>query len=402
MRQVLARAHRRLILFAVLLAGVTLLFSGMTVIQQYTVRNLALIAQTVSYTVEPAVVFNDRDALQQGIASVADIEGLRSVEVRDASGLLLVAWTRPDTSLDPRLDEGLSRVLLLAPAKAGIRHGNQVIGSVTVLASTAVLVSYLLAGAIISLCCLGLTFIATRMLTRRVAEDVLVPLERLAAVAHAVRSERDFDRQVPPSGLAEIDSFTSDFNALLSELKVWHHGLRSEIDDLSYKASHDLLTGLGNRALFERRLDQKIADALRGETQFAVLYLDVDQFKAVNDRYGHIAGDALLKGIAGRLAHCVRDGDQAFRMGGDEFAIVTMPVTDQPQVQNLVERIEAEMGKPLTLPGGSLMNATISIGAALFPDDDNTAEGLLWSADKSMYLQKGRDRGDDQWKESHG
>ena len=83
MRQVLARAHRRLILFAVLLAGVTLLFSGMTVIQQYTVRNLALIAQTVSYTVEPAVVFNDRDAIQQGIASVADIEGLRSVEVRD-------------------------------------------------------------------------------------------------------------------------------------------------------------------------------------------------------------------------------------------------------------------------------------------------------------------------------
>ncbi len=402
MRQVLARAHRRLILFTVLLAGVTLLFSGLTVIQQYTSHNLKLIAQTVSYTVEPAVVFNDRDALLTGIASVADIDGVRSVEVHDAAGALLAGWARPGGSFDPRLDDVLRRMLLLNPARTSIRHGDQEIGTVTVLASTAVLASYLFAGALISFCCLGITFIATGMLTRRVERDVLVPLERLAAVAHAVRSERDFDRQVPPSGLAEIDSFTSDFNALINELKVWHTGMATQIDDLSYKASHDPLTGLGNRALYERWLDLKIADAVRGELHFAVLFLDVDQFKAVNDGHGHNAGDALLRDIANRLTQCVRGGDQAFRLGGDEFAILTMPVADRPQVENLVERIQAEMRKPFVLPDDHQLSASLSIGTALYPDDDNTAEGLLGTADKSMYRQKDRSRRTEVREETHG
>ncbi len=214
------------------------------------------------------------------------------------------------------------------------------------------------------------------------------PLGAVGTVAHMVRSERAFGRRVPPSGIAEIDHFAQDFNALLSELEGWHAGLTSENAELARLATHDPLTGLGNRALFERMVGEAIGQAVRSGASFAVLFLDVDGFKAINDQHGHDAGDAALREVAERLRASVRHVDSAFRMGGDEFAVLLGPLFNRAHVDAVIERIELAMGQPLLIPGFGDASLGLSIGVALYPDDGVSPQDLLRRADAKMYKHK--------------
>jgi len=395
-RQMLARAHLRLVLLAVLLSGVTLLASGAMTIRGYFERNLALVARTISYTVEPAVVFGDPEAIRDGIASVADLHEVRRVELRNPQGRLIASWTPAAEQNEPAAGGLAERLLQIRSAQAEVRHGQQVVGTIRVMGDASILAGYLLAGALISICCLGITMIAMRILGRRMEEDVVAPLAEIAAVAHEVRSQRAFDRRVPPSGIAEVDTFARDFNALLSELQGWHASLTEEKDKFEYDAMHDPLTALGNRALFERELDAAVNETLRSGEPFALLYLDADRFKQVNDAHGHLAGDALLVGIAQRLNGCIRDGDQAFRLGGDEFAVILVSATDHAMIATIVARIELAMTIPIDLPSGRAVSPSLSVGAAIYPGDGISPQDLLRRADEQMYEEKLRKRGGQQ------
>jgi diguanylate cyclase (GGDEF)-like protein len=223
-------------------------------------------------------------------------------------------------------------------------------------------------------------------------EGVVAPLSDIALVAHEVRSQRAFGRRVSPSGIAEVDRFGRDFNALLTELEGWHTSLTAEKDKLAHDATHDPLTGLGNRALLERSLQAAVDDQARPAQSFAVLYLDADHFKQVNDRHGHQAGDTLLVGIADRLRNSIRLHDRAFRLGGDEFAVVLGPTVDHARLTTVVGRIEAAMAEPIDLPSGKTIAPSLSIGAAIYPNDGASPQDLLRRADEQMYLNKLRKR----------
>ena len=145
-------------------------------------------------------------------------------------------------------------------------------------------------------------------------------------MAHAARSERDFDRRVPPARIAELDSLGSDFNALLGEMEAWQSHLQSENETLAHQANHDSLTGLPNRAFFEGRLIRALRSAAKVNEQVAVLFLDSDRFKDINDNFGHAAGDAVLVAVADRVRAQLRDDDLVARLGGDEFAILLAPL----------------------------------------------------------------------------
>jgi diguanylate cyclase (GGDEF)-like protein len=389
----LARVHRRLILFAVLLSGATLMISGLLTIREYFERNLALVARTISYAIEPAVVFGDGDAIREGIASVAAVHEVRLVELRGKDGRVLSRWAQPAAGSDAPGNSFTERLLHLPAAKAKITHGSQVIGEVSVAGDTGVLTGYLLSGALISLCCLGITIIAMRILGRRMEEGVVGPLADIALVAHEVRSQRAFDRRVRPSDIAEIDKFGRDFKALLAELQGWHVSLTEEKDKLEHEATHDRLTGLGNRALFERSLEAEVAETVRSRTSFALLYLDADHFKQVNDVYGHMSGDALLVGIAQRLRGCIRDKDAAFRLGGDEFAIILGNGVDHSLLDAVTMRLQEALSTPIAMPSGRSLNASLSIGAAIYPDDGISPDDMLRRADERMYEDKVRKRG---------
>ncbi|HUY65283.1 MAG TPA: diguanylate cyclase [Acidimicrobiales bacterium] len=161
---------------------------------------------------------------------------------------------------------------------------------------------------------------------------------------------------------------------------------------LSYQAFHDSLTGLGNRALFQDHLEHAVARIERTRGHLAVLFVDLDNLKAVNDTLGHSSGDLLLQATAARLARCVRKSDTAARLGGDEFGVLVEEFADHGEVVKLVDRMLASAGRPV-LAGGRALSATLSIGITFHRPGASTDQ-LLSEADRAMYVAK--DRGGNQ------
>jgi diguanylate cyclase (GGDEF)-like protein/PAS domain S-box-containing protein len=163
-------------------------------------------------------------------------------------------------------------------------------------------------------------------------------------------------------------------------------------DQLSHQAFHDSLTGLANRALFRDRLDHAQARTARAATSLAVLFLDLDGFKTINDSLGHDAGDELLVAAGQRIRACTRASDTVARLGGDEFAVLLEDEVDDEQAIALAGRLVEELRKPFTVRGTEI-TMTASIGIALSRDGSGNGEELLRNADVAMYAAKGRGRG---------
>lgn len=154
-----------------------------------------------------------------------------------------------------------------------------------------------------------------------------------------------------------------------------------------YLAHHDALTGLPNRRLLMDRLHQAIAQASRQNKRVALVFFDVDGFKAINDKLGHTHGDKLLQGVAQRLGACLRAADTACRYGGDEF-IVMLPEMEGEQSVTLVEqKIRTRLAAPY-LVDGSLITVTVSCGTAVYPVDATDHRDLIKLADAAMYCAK--------------
>ena len=161
---------------------------------------------------------------------------------------------------------------------------------------------------------------------------------------------------------------------------------------IEYMAHHDSLTDLANRVLLNERLEQALGHRIHREEIVAVHHLDLDQFKAVNDTFGHLAGDKLLKIVAGRLRGLVRDTDTIARMGGDEFVIVQGPIRDPAEATSLAQRIIALISEPYDLDGHQAVIGA-SIGIAVGPGDGLRPDKLLRNADLALYRAKGDGRG---------
>ena len=160
---------------------------------------------------------------------------------------------------------------------------------------------------------------------------------------------------------------------------------------IAHMARHDALTDLPNRVLFRERLAEALAGVQRGE-RLAVLYLDLDHFKSVNDTLGHQIGDELLKAVAGRLRNCVRDVDTVARVGGDEFAIIQVGIEKPVDVAMLARRVGEAVRAPYDLAGHAVIVDT-SIGIAIAPSDGTEPDELLKNADMALYGAKADGRG---------
>lgn len=156
---------------------------------------------------------------------------------------------------------------------------------------------------------------------------------------------------------------------------------------MSHLAQHDGLTGLPNRILLNDRLGQAIAMALRHRTKLAVLYIDIDRFKHVNDSAGHTTGDRLLQSVAKRLLDCVRHSDTVSRQGGDEFAVLLCDVASAKDAAGSAEKMLLALGQPHCIDELEL-HVSASIGIAVYPEDGTTGEALLKDADAAMYRAK--------------
>jgi diguanylate cyclase (GGDEF)-like protein/PAS domain S-box-containing protein len=156
--------------------------------------------------------------------------------------------------------------------------------------------------------------------------------------------------------------------------------------DIAFKAYHDPLTGLPNRALFLDRLEVALAQARRGATTLAVLFLDLDDMKSINDTFGHATGDRVLSAVGERLVRAVRGGDTVARVGGDEF-LVLLSDNDESEAEAVARKILERISAPLTIERDELY-LTTSIGVALYPADGEDAQTLIRHADGAMYRVK--------------
>ena len=162
---------------------------------------------------------------------------------------------------------------------------------------------------------------------------------------------------------------------------------RAMAEKMAYQAQHDFLTGLANRSLLTERLSQAIALAKRHKKQVALLFVDLDDFKSINDSMGHAVGDQLLKLVADRLVTCVRGTDTVCRQGGDEFVILLAEIEQVQDAANVADKLLAALVVPQQV-GEHELSVTLSIGISVYPDDSHNVDTVMQNADTAMYQAK--------------
>ncbi|CDZ67183.1 C-di-GMP phosphodiesterase A [Neorhizobium galegae bv. orientalis] len=189
-------------------------------------------------------------------------------------------------------------------------------------------------------------------------------------------------------GVREPGNFETDLTDMATRIAAIAIERKLAEDQISFLAHHDILTGLPNRSLLKDRLVQAMLQTERHNPCVSVVFIDLDNFKSVNDSQGHSAGDELLKIVAHRMVECVRPVDAVVRLGGDEFVIL---LVDQPEGSDAIsvtlDRVRTAISEPITI-GGRVFHVTCSMGVATFPHDGADAETLLMNADAAMYKVK--------------
>ncbi|QBE64192.1 EAL domain-containing response regulator [Pseudoduganella lutea] len=224
-----------------------------------------------------------------------------------------------------------------------------------------------------------------------------VELRLKCNTAHgAANGERTFNNTLMTISLNAIGMHVPDGGAGIRHGREFFgtYGVARDITDrkraeemISYQAYHDILTDLPNRMLFKDRLGLAVIQARRKLTELAVMFIDLDRFKLVNDTLGHVKGDELLQQAAKRLKGCLRRGDTLARQGGDEFTIVLPELRDRTDAKAVAEKFLDALQKPFDLDG-HVVHISASIGIAIYPNDGETIDELLRHADIAMYQVK--------------
>ncbi|MCL5025543.1 MAG: EAL domain-containing protein [Chloroflexi bacterium] len=222
--------------------------------------------------------------------------------------------------------------------------------------------------------------VALLLVSLLVIRDVSRPLKAMVSATESMAQGR-YDRRVAACGIRELNDMAGAINRLGEQIEM-------QLDKLAYQAFYDPLSSLPNRALFMDRLGQALARADRRRESVAVMFMDLDNFKVVNDSLGHHAGDEVLIAVADRLQACVRPEDTLARFAGDEFTLVLESVSGVGDATRVAERIARELSTPFTLQDGREVFVTVSIGIALSGPGQHQPDELLRDADLALYKAK--------------
>ena len=182
----------------------------------------------------------------------------------------------------------------------------------------------------------------------------------------------------------------------ITEHLIVQNELTEQKNILDYQAHHDALTGLPNRVLFSDRLEQMIEKSKRDDLQFALLFIDLDHFKEINDSLGHEVGDEILKTVSGRLQEVVREEDTIARLGGDEFTVILGELSLTQDASRIANKILEALSRPMSV-NDNVLYVSSSIGISIYPDDGRSAQNLLKFADSAMYKAKAEGRNNHQY-----
>ena len=229
-------------------------------------------------------------------------------------------------------------------------------------------------------------------LYRKMDKEVLEKGISKVNVEEPFTDKDGIEKWISTSKVPLIDEDGKTFGILGTYLDITNRkenekNLKLQRDALEHHAYHDVLTGLPNRLLFLDRLNQYIHQAHRNKSKIAVLFIDMDRFKEINDSLGHTFGDKAIQEVANRIKSKIRNEDTLARFGGDEFILICNDIDDPISTLSIVEKVMHSMDEPIMIEGHSIY-VTLSIGISLYPNDAQTANDLLKNADAAMYKAK--------------
>lgn len=408
---------------SLLLASVAFITSDRIHTQQTVSKNLATMAEIIAANSTAALLFGDARAAQETLGFLNAQQHIQAAAIYGMDDTVFASYRKPGITLTlPESNNQVENILFWSNHVELFTHiyyeGEQ-IGIVYLRSNMKAihdrLVWFLGIVATVMLVSLLVTFVLSTKLQRIITD----PLLRLSAIARQIRTEKNYSLRVIGENEDELGNLITDFNAMLDEIQSRDEELRehrtmleervmqrtSELEianaklatskeqaeavakRMEYHAHHDALTGLPNRILLNDRITSELAHARRQQSRVALLFLDLDRFKIINDSLGHAIGDQLLRVIARRLGNCIREEDTVARLGGDEFMILLPRISGSSDAGRIARKVIDCLLDPISC-GGHELHITTSVGISIYPNDGTDSETLIKHADISMYRAK--------------
>ena len=408
---------------SLLLASTAFITSDRINTQQTVSDHLGTMADIIAANSSAALLFSDPVAAQETLGFLSSQPYIQAAAIYGMDEMEFASYIKPGLELEmPEILSQTANILFWGDHVELFTHivyeGEQ-IGVVYLRSDMEAvndrLILFLGIVALVVIVSLLVTFVLSAQLQRIITD----PLLRLSAIARQVSTEKNYAVRVIGEGKDEIGNLITDFNTMLDEIQLRDKELREnrlQLEDrvaqrtreleianeqlelskeqaesvasrMEYHAHHDALTGLPNRILLNDRITSELAHARRQQTNTALLFLDLDRFKIINDSLGHAVGDQLLRVIARRLNNCVRDEDTVARLGGDEFMVLLPRIGGSADAGRIAKKIIECLVDPISCNGHEL-HITTSIGISIYPYDGADAETLIKHADISMYRAK--------------
>ena len=407
--------RNKLFLIVMLISGTALLIATLT----FAVNDRLAARKTLIYIVSSqanivgqnataALSFLDREAAREVLSGLALQNHIEVARLYDADGKLFAEYSldsvEPD-GLHQETDQTMTfaggRLELYQP----VMLDNEQIGTVYVRANLEMLGNRVGNYSRLAFVVFGGSLLLTWLLTSRMHRAISTPVNRIVKVARQITNNNDYSVRADKVSDDELGELVDGINTMLdqiqqrdSQLAEYASGLEQRVADRTadlealteqfrHLAYHDELTGLPNRALFVDRLNKSIAHCERTDSKLAVMFLDLDKFKIINDTLGHDAGDELLIAIGRRIRSSLRNEDSVARLGGDEFTILVNDLESIDTAGKIAEKIVSALRMPVTI-GNQTLQVTGSIGISIYPDDHRDADKLMTFADAAMYKAK--------------
>lgn len=401
--QRLTRMNLQLLTITMLLTFALLATATWYVARAHQLHAAQLSARQLANSVSPMMVFADRAAARGELEAFSRRSDLLLVQVQTQAGEVFAQWQAVDNTPLPRVmppatasqQEGAASATLRGlEVWTPIQLKGETVGVLVLRESldglrTSVLVLSAVAMALITVAIL----VAWRGLLL-VQRRALAPLVELSNLAEHIARERDYSKRANVYRPDEVGRLTERFNDMLKRIEVWQADLHQKLEQeqeagqqFQQLAHKDSLTGLPNRLYFQGALQRYIGASVERHELMALMFIDLDNFKTVNDKHGHDAGDEVLCEVARRMTSVVRSRDVLCRLGGDEFALILPELPDEAAAEQMAQRLIDAVRVTMTIRG-QIMPIGATVGLAFAPVDAIEPAALLNASDQAMYEAK--------------
>jgi diguanylate cyclase (GGDEF)-like protein len=421
--------RHKLTLIIMIISSVTLViasFAFLTSDRLYSQKNvsdsLGIMADMIAANSAAAILFGDPAAASETLGFLKLQNNIEAGVIYDDNGIFAI-YHKPGMSAQlpdpgPRAENVLFRGNYVELFSDIIYQGEK-IGVVYLRSDMRAIHDRLVWFLVIVAAVLLVSLLVAYSLSAQMQHIITAPLFRLSAIARRISTEKNYSLRAGGEGRDELGSLIVDFNIMLEEIQARDEKLKTHQEELEarvaqrtreleranielasskeqaesvakrmqFHAHHDSLTGLPNRVLLNDRIKTELAHARREQSILALLFLDLDRFKIINDSLGHATGDQLLRIISRRVKDCVREGDTVARLGGDEFMVLLPRIASASDAGRISNKIIDSLTEPVSCNGHDL-HITTSVGISIYPFDGTDAETLIRNADISMYRAK--------------